>query len=194
MSAKHYTYHPVYDFFFSTKEVWRTVKGYNGLYKVSTWGRVKSLDRCIPNSSGPGTRVMPGRILKAKPGADTYPRVGLSKHGIVVIRRLHVLVLETFIGSCPDGMECRHLDGKPENNRLENLAWGTPTENQRDRAAHGTGNIGSRNNFAKTTEVTVKLIKKLAARGLSRRTIASQVNLSYGIITSIVSGRNWKHA
>ena len=52
-------------------------------------------------------------------------------------RFVHRLVLEAFVGPCPDGMECRHLDGNPGNNRLDNLAWGTRAENQQDAIRHG---------------------------------------------------------
>ena len=53
-------------------------------------------------------------------------------------RFVHRLVLEAFVGTCPEGMECRHLDGDPGNNRLENLAWGSPKENYADSLQHGT--------------------------------------------------------
>jgi hypothetical protein len=53
-------------------------------------------------------------------------------------RYIHRLVLEAFVGPCPDGMECRHLDGNPGNNRLDNLAWGTRAENQADSIRHET--------------------------------------------------------
>lgn len=55
---------------------------------------------------------------------------------------VHRLVLEMFIGPCPYGLECRHLDGNPSNNRVENLMWSTRIANQRDRDKHGTSNLG----------------------------------------------------
>lgn len=53
-------------------------------------------------------------------------------------RFVHCIVLEAFIGPCPEGMECRHLDGNPANNRIGNLKWGTPAENHADSVRHGT--------------------------------------------------------
>lgn len=53
-------------------------------------------------------------------------------------RFVHRLVLEAFVGPCPNGMECRHLDGDPSNNALDNLCWGTRLENHRDSVRHGT--------------------------------------------------------
>lgn len=51
---------------------------------------------------------------------------------------IHQLILETFVGPAPHGMECRHLNGNPADNRLQNLAWGTRRENVADSIKHGT--------------------------------------------------------
>lgn len=50
---------------------------------------------------------------------------------------VHRLVLGAFVGPCPAGMECRHLNGDSTDNRVENLAWGTHVENVKDVIAHG---------------------------------------------------------
>lgn len=49
-----------------------------------------------------------------------------------VRKYIHRLVLETYVGPCPKGMECRHLDGNRTNNHLHNLCWGTHLENMED--------------------------------------------------------------
>jgi hypothetical protein len=54
-------------------------------------------------------------------------------------------------------MQCRHLDGNRSNNRLDNLAWGTPLENGADKARHGTAK-GERNGRAKLTAAKVRRI------------------------------------
>ena len=53
-------------------------------------------------------------------------------------RCVHELVLLAFVGAKPPKHECRHLNGDPADNRLENLAWGTRSENIKDAVAHGT--------------------------------------------------------
>lgn len=53
-------------------------------------------------------------------------------------RYVHVLVAESFIGPKPEGLEVRHLNGNPEDNRVENLAYGTRSENVLDSVKHGT--------------------------------------------------------
>ena len=57
---------------------------------------------------------------------------GCCKRFRYVRRYIHRLVLESFVGPCPDGMETRHLDGNRENNHFQNLCWGTHSENMKD--------------------------------------------------------------
>lgn len=72
-------------------------------------------------------------------------------------RYVHRLVLEAFVGPCPEGMECRHLDGNPANNRPGNLAWGTPRENQADSARHGTAYCHTAENAMRLRDDRLKL-------------------------------------
>ncbi len=73
--------------------------------------------------------------MKPRPHVDGYLTVKIQGKP----RTVHRLVLEAFVGPCPPGMQCRHLDGNPANNRLENLAWGTHAENAADKIRHGRG-------------------------------------------------------
>lgn len=86
-----------------------------------------------------------GRLRRYKNDGSVVDVIGnVHEHGHIAAgitrktRYFHRLVLEAFIGPCPEGMECRHLDGDAGNNRLENLAWGTPIENGEDKVRHGT--------------------------------------------------------
>lgn len=75
---------------------------------------------------------------------DGYKLVnfGLGKKGQKAFARVHRIVIEAFKGPCPQGYVCRHLDGNPSNNRIENLEWGTQAENYADSIRHGTARIG----------------------------------------------------
>ena len=123
-------------------EEWRPVVGYEQFYEVSNLGRVRSLPRTVTIRGG-GTSRRDGRIRKL----TTHPR----GHLIVSLRapgqkmfcaKVHRLVLEAFVGPCPDGMECCHNNGDPADNRVENLRWGTHTENIHDRRRHHTNRNG----------------------------------------------------
>jgi hypothetical protein len=124
-------------------EIWVSVPGFDGMYEVSDQGRVRSLDRFIENPLPNGTirrQHIGGRILKpgiAKCGGYHY--VNLSR-GNKKQRSHHVhrIVLAAFIGPQPSGLHTRHLNGVPTDNRLANLAYGTPTENACDKRRHGT--------------------------------------------------------
>ena len=182
------------------KEYWRNVPGYEGLYRVSDWGRVKSVERKARIGGGLFRQVRE-RILKyayLKPGKrhKSYLIVILSKENQTKIRLIHRLVLEAFIGSCPQGMETCHNDGNPQNNRLMNLRWDTHQENSNDTIRHGTrSNIQGENHYgAKLTEVKVLKIRQLFATGrYSQKRLSQIFGVGFTIIHKIIRRLNWKH-
>ena len=119
-------------------EQWRPIPGYEGDREVSSAGRVRSLTRTIVRKDGFSMRIS-GRELRGKTSKSGHKRVALSRVGeapnYVLIHRL---VLEAFVGPCPDGLEGCHWDDDPANNNLENLRWDTHQENMKDRARNWT--------------------------------------------------------
>ena len=105
---------------------------------------------------------------------------------------VHALVLTSFVGSCPDGMGCRHLDGNPANNQLSNLCWGTPKENQGDRVRHGTVTCGERNGSAKLKDAQIPEIRRRLAAGESQRSLAREYGVNHGTIGCLQHGKTWK--
>lgn len=121
-------------------ELWRDIPDLEGLYQASDYGRLRSLDRQFPvhGKSGPYQRVLRGRQVPGWTCESGHLRVGLTlADGSPVQRYVHHLILETFVGPCPPGRECRHLDDRPANNRLTNLSWGTRHENAADAGRNG---------------------------------------------------------
>lgn len=118
-------------------EEWRDIPGFYD-YRASSFGRVKS----IPHWTPKGTRG--GRILKpipnhcgcGKPGHH-HVYVNLFESGEVCRMLIHRIILLTFTGPCPPGMEVRHLNGIPDDNRLVNLVYGTHRENMLDINRYG---------------------------------------------------------
>lgn len=120
-------------------ELWKPVD-FGTTYQVSSYGDVRNLKT--------------GRVLSGTINEDGYRRFYLSENGKCSPHRsftAHALVMRAFAGPCPDGMQIRHLDGDPLNNRWApgateeeiraaggNLIYGTPKENCEDRdARHG---------------------------------------------------------
>jgi hypothetical protein len=118
-------------------ESWRPVVGWEALYEVSDFGNVRSLPRWrdLPQCGGP--RLFPGRQLKPAV-VDGYRVVSLADSSTRKLRKVHRLVLEAFVGPCPPEMEGCHGNGVRSDNRLENLRWGTKSDNNTDRVTHGT--------------------------------------------------------
>lgn len=112
---------------------------------------------------------------------------------------VHHLVLETFVELRPPGMECRHLDGNPANNRLENLRWGTHKENGQDSIRHKTHigkrvNIGSQHGMAKLTEQDVRMIVYMWRIKLFKQwEIAEIYKIGQDEVSRIVNKKSWKH-
>lgn len=175
-------------------EEWRPVVGFEGLYEVSDLGRVRSLDREITCRNRWGSTlsyVLPGKVLRPGPAGKGYLKVTLHRDG-PHYRYVHRLVLEAFVGLCPDGMEGCHNLGDRKDNRLSNLRYDTPTENQRDRTAHGKDQLGERNTQAKLTAAEVRQIRGLATVA-SCGSLAERFGVRASHIARIVRRERWRH-
>ena len=125
------------------KEVWVDIKGYEGLYQISTMGNVKSLSRQVKHSNG-GLKVLKERMLKTRVNSTTgYREVGLSKDGKQKFHHIHKLVAEAFIDNPHRLPVVNHIDGCKTNNDISNLEWVTCSENIR----HALTNGLSKNNM-----------------------------------------------
>lgn len=114
------------------KEIWKDIAGYEGMYQVSTLGRVRSLDRRKTYESGV-TRTYKGKILKGTL-INGYPVVWLGKRAY---RNVHRLVAETFIPNPEHKETVNHKDGVKTNNCVLNLEWNTLTENLQHAFSNG---------------------------------------------------------
>ncbi|WP_081287170.1 NUMOD4 motif-containing HNH endonuclease [Mycobacterium asiaticum] len=122
-------------------EEWRPVVGFEGYYEVSSLGRVRSLDRRVPQ--GDRTQFWPGKMLTQTPSPSSGDRRGryldvhLSRGSKKYRVRIHRLVLEAFVGPRPPGYECLHANDIGTDNRVENLRWGTASQNTLDKIKNG---------------------------------------------------------
>lgn len=119
-----------------TSERWLPVTGYEGLYEVSDHGRVRSLDRQSVNRFATFTRR--GQTLRPTVKESGHLYVSLWREGEMKKAKVHRMVLEAFVGPCPEGMEACHWNDVPADNRLSNLRWATATDNKLDAVRNGT--------------------------------------------------------
>ena len=161
---------------------YRDISGFPG-YRVGDDGSVWS---CLKRKgiTGGGSRFVIGKnwteLTPRKTNAG-YWRVTLYRQKIRHELTVHRLVLEAFVGPCPKGKECGHENGNASDNRLENLSWKTPSENQKDRARHGRKNIGQGRYGRKTTPEQVVEIQALRGK-LPITAIAERFGIKRGSV------------
>ena len=107
-------------------EIWKDIEGYEGLYQVSSEGRVKSLERSIPSKFG-SMRIKKEKILSQSKGR--YCSVTLSYNGKSEYPSVHRLVSKAFIPNPNNYPIVMHRDNNGTNNNIKNLKWGTYSEN-----------------------------------------------------------------
>ena len=108
-------------------KIWKDIDGFEGLYQISNYGEVKSLNRV--EKSGNGYRLRKERILKQHMSNSRHLSVVLCKNGKTYPRIVHRLVANAFIPN-PEGKPVvDHIDTDPQNNRVDNLRWVTTQEN-----------------------------------------------------------------
>ena len=165
-------------------EIWRDVVGLSD-YEVSNLGRVKSKQRRIHKR---GRLCMHyEKIMKLREHtAGGYPLVEFKKDGKQVRRLVHTLVLEAFVGPRPKGYETRHLNGIKTDNRLSNLAWGTPSENGDDRIRLNEIPRGESSPTAKLTSQQVIEIRRRYGLGESQFELAKEFGVSQSNVSCIV--------
>lgn len=113
-------------------ERWKPIPSEPG-YEVSDLGRVRSVDRNINTTNGQN-RFYRGRLLKPGQTGSGHMTVACGKGNS---RYVHVLILEAFVGPCPAGMESLHANDVAWDNRLDNLRWGTRSENMYEAYRNG---------------------------------------------------------
>ena len=121
-------------------EEWRPIEGYEGLYEVSSYGRVRSVDRYV-KSKGESYWLRKGKMLSPAKDKNGYLKVNLSCNGKNNIIRVHRLIAQSFLPN-PDNLpEVNHKDEDKTNNNVDNLEWcdrsynisyGTRTERQKN--------------------------------------------------------------
>lgn len=138
------------------KEYWRDIPGWEGLYKVSSLGRVMGFVH------GP-------RLMKRSSHSSGHLVIRLHRGGKGKTYTVHRLVMMAFVGPLPAGLETRHLNGDGTDCRLVNLRYGTRSENIMDRVRHGTHHQANKTHCPQGHEYTYSNVYEWHGRRMCRK-------------------------
>lgn len=156
------------------KELWKDIKGYEGIYQVSNLGRVK--------------RVTTDRVLKGCKNTKGYLKVDLYKNGSQSNKRIHRLVAQAFIPNPDNTSQVNHIDENKTNNAISNLEWVTSKEN----INHGTRNERAGKAISKSNSIPIiatNIKTGESTEFYGARECARQLGLQHPSITAALKGR-----
>lgn len=162
-------------------EVWKVIVDFPD-YLISSFGRVASMRRGAPRIMRGGRGTTPMKYL----------RVTLRGTKGIVNRNIHSLVAAHFLPGKPVGGMALHRDGVVGNCRVDNLYWGTSTENAKDRIAHGRSGKRQANPNAKLTDSQVAEIRSLYSKGDVRQVdLAVMFGVEQAHVSRIIRQTSW---
>jgi len=163
--------------------VWRAIPEWQD-YEVSRCGKVR---RTKPGKRG-------GFCGERTPYTCNtgYKYICLRQGGRKKALAVHRLVAFAFIDPAPDAKPfVAHLNGNRTDNRAENLAWVSRSENEQHKILHGTSNRGERNRSARLTAPKVIEIRRLLSAGNTQSSVAKKYGVHAATIGSIAQGQSW---
>lgn len=163
-------------------EIWKDIRGYEGLYQVSNTGKICSAIK---------SRY---RVLKPIKKDNGYLCVSLSKLKKSKRFYIHHLVMQAFPGDRPDKVDINHIDGNKANNNVFNLEYATRSENM----AHAR-KIGLHNNFADghyNAKLNSELVREIrwaySVCGIGESEIAPSIGVSVRTVKDVLEYKTWR--
>lgn len=170
-------------------EEWKPVVGYEGIYEVSSIGRVRSLGRIHYG----GRNFLKGQMLNPVTTRG-YHRVALRKDGKGTNHKISRLVALAFILNIDNKPVVNHVDGCKTNDAIDNLEWATLKENTEH--AYKTGLkkplYGVKNGASKLNDETVSKAREMIAAGFSDKEIGRIFGVWRSAISQLRKGKTWK--
>lgn len=170
-------------------EIWKDIEGYEGYYQVSSHGKVRSMEREVPDPRiKSGVKKVSSRVMKPGVHNRGYLKVSLRKGGAKQMLYIHRLVGSAFLERDEHRTTINHLDGDKTNNHVSNLEWLSHLDNVRH--ARETGLAPTRPR-AKITKLDVLWIREWLSQGFKQQAIAEAFGLDARSISAINVGRTW---
>lgn len=176
----------------SSAEEWRPVPGFEQAYEVSNNGRVRSLARSVPvhRLGRAGARWVRGQERRLSKDQDGYLCVQLTWTPKNLFARVHRLVLSAFDRPPRPGEVARHRNSIPDDNRIENLQWGTNADNAEDRERAGRT---ARGVAIANAVLDPTIVRRIRASNESNVVLADRIGCSRQAVADARSGRRWAH-
>lgn len=166
------------------EEIWKDIKGYEGLYQISSFGRVKSLERKV--KARYNYQLIKEKIRKLNKTTAGYLYVVLSKKGVNQTHLVHRLVAEAFLQKNEENLECiNHIDENKENNSITNLEWCSYQYNNTYKNIHLRRNLDAQKKIIIQYDLDMNEIK----RWNSLSEIPKVLNIS---ISNVIACCNYK--
>jgi hypothetical protein len=174
-------------------EIWKDVKGWEGLYQVSSLGRFKSLSR--EKTIGKNGKMIIKSFIMKQNEVKGYLSIIFYKNGVIEKHQSHRVVANNFIENLENKRTVNHINGNKKDNKINNLEWLSDSEQQKHAIKIGLREktLGEKSNFSKLNEKLVKEIRELHKKNVKCKEIASIYNVCKNNIYSIVNNKTWKH-
>lgn len=162
------------------EEIWKDIKDYEGYYKISSYGRIKSLNRIVRNQNN--SYIRNGKILALNKNKNNYYSVCLSKLGTKNQVYIHRLVAETFLKNPNNYKYVNHIDFNSYNNNIDNLEWCTQDYNVN--YSYNSGRM-----FSPPPQIQKQIIRNDGIKYSSLQKAAEDINVNPSMICNQLKGR-----
>lgn len=158
---------------------WKPAFGFEKTHLISNDGIVK--------------KIKTGKILKQQFNNNGYRVLSFRDKTRSKTMAVHRVVLQSFVGICPENHQASHLDGNRTNNRVDNLKWETAAQNNQRKILHGTQRRGENSGCVKLTSKLVLQIRKERAKGFKYIELSKKYKISIRHLIDIVAKKYWTH-
>jgi len=170
-------------------EAWKDIEGYEGLYQISSNGRLKALSKQVFPSTHPWRiRSYPERIVDLLQNECGYNFYYLSKGGTSSKRTIHRLVAKAFMANPLNKPHVNHKNGNKIDNNISNLEWATPKENMVHARRNGLIKCGENAANAKLTNKQAEDIRNSVEGPLA---LSKKYNVTQTIIINIRQNKTY---
>lgn len=174
------------------EEIWKPIVGYEGLYEISSLGRVKSLHNLQRKRTNERVKIKPRpkeKILKPTVSTHGYIMYHLTKNNSIFNASGHRIIAQAFIPNPLNKPQVNHIDNNRLNNNISNLEWVTALENTHHCIKQKRNMFGEKHYLSKLTNSIIFSIRKSKEKNV---TLSKLYGVHQSNISRIKSGEYWK--